>query len=110
MKRNEMLEYIRELLRPVTMSTYNEENLNKLANDFLTNIEKKGMKPPSVSEEDCQALMHVYMAGYTFNQWDEELAKDEKVQEHKTRKVEWDSKTLEEKKAIRKSRRDARLK
>jgi len=97
MKRDEMILKIMEML------VHTSEDLEEAANDILTGLEKAGMKPPSVSEEDCQALMTVYYAGYTFNQWDEDLEKDEKVQVVKKRRAEWNSKTLEEKKAIRKA-------
>jgi hypothetical protein len=45
-----------------------------------------GLRPPRVSEEDAQAIMHVYYAGYTLNQWDEDIEKDEKVMEAKRRR------------------------
>jgi hypothetical protein len=64
--------------------------------ELLDFIESKGMKPPSVSEEDQQAIMSVYYGGYTFNQWDEDLEKDEKVQKMKTRRAKFKNMTFEE--------------
>ena len=66
----------------------NRSEREKLAAEIVEHAIKIGMRPPSVSEEDRQALMTVYYAGYTFNQWDEDLEKDEKVQEAKKRKQE----------------------
>jgi len=50
------------------------------ANRHLTFLEKElKMVPPSLPEEYCQAIMHVYQDFYTFNQWEEEIEKDTKV-------------------------------
>jgi hypothetical protein len=59
------------------------------AESLLNHIEFLGMKPPSVSEEDRQAIISVYYAGYTFNQWDEDLLKDEKVQAARLRRKKY---------------------
>ncbi len=58
----------------------NRSEREKLAAEIVAHALKIGMRPPSVSEEDKQAIMSVYYAGYTFNQWDEDLEKDEKIQ------------------------------
>jgi len=50
------------------------------AKRHLTFLEKElKMAPPSLPEEYCQAIMHVYQDCYTFNQWEEDIEKDTKV-------------------------------
>lgn len=80
MKRSEM---IKELEKIFDIPRYPKDK-TLTAKYVLDTIEKLGMKPPSVSEEDAQAIMRVYIGG-NFNQWDEDIAKDQKVQESKRR-------------------------
>lgn len=56
------------------------------AEAILNVVEKLGMKPPRVSEEDVQAIISVYYGGYSYNQWDEELEKDTAVQAARERR------------------------
>lgn len=82
MKRSEMIDIIKRQLYGDSNYPGHEDEATAL----LGVIEKAGMKPPCVSEDDCQALMNVYVGG-NFYQWDEDLAKDEKVQECKLRRA-----------------------
>ena len=82
MKRTEMIENIAASLS--IMDTLQDEPLGTHfylndADTLLKKLEALGMKPPRLPEEYCQAIMHIYYAGYTFNQWEEEIVKDEKV-------------------------------
>lgn len=52
--------------------------LEEAATDILNRLEKAGMAPPGVSNDYGQALSHVYIYP-DFNQWDEDVEKDEKV-------------------------------
>jgi len=63
-----------------------DQTMETRADNLLCHLEVLGMKPPRVSEEDCQAIMSVYYGGYSFYQWDEDLEKDEYVQAAKTRR------------------------
>jgi hypothetical protein len=67
---------------------YLDHNAGQLVGEQLVRFAESilEMKPPRLPEEDCQAIMHVYYAGYTFYQWEEDAAKDEKVQEAKDRR------------------------
>jgi len=49
------------------------------AEEVLSKIESLGMKPPCLPENHCQAIMDVYYAGYTFNKWEEDFEKDDKL-------------------------------
>lgn len=60
----------------------------KLAELLLKDMEELGMRPPRLPEEDCQAILSVYYAGYSLNQWEEDAVKDEKVMEAKARRAE----------------------
>lgn len=60
----------------------------ELAFNILYFLEANGMKPPTLPEEYCQAIMSIYYGGYSFNQWEEEFYKDEKVVEALTRREE----------------------
>lgn len=94
MKRSEMLEYMTaELMEILDAAATRNERESKLsfaqrkAAGMLDMMLGFGMAPPCVSEEDRQAIMHVYYAGYTFHQWDEDLEKDEKVMSAKQRRA-----------------------
>lgn len=84
MTRKEMLKVIKD--------AYNEASLgDELCTDWhaasiLNAMERAGMRPPRVSEEDAQAIMSVYCEG-NLNQWDEDVALDTKVQEAKARRA-----------------------
>jgi hypothetical protein len=56
------------------------------AEEMLQKMESLGMKPPRLPESYCQAIMSVYYGGYTYNQWEEEVEKDEKVMAAKKRR------------------------
>jgi hypothetical protein len=75
MKREEMVLKIAECLS----EPHFPDDVMKQAEAILSRLERAGMRPPQLDEDKCQALMHVYYAGYTFNQWDEEFEKDEKA-------------------------------
>lgn len=84
MKRSEAVKKLEFILNAMK----NDKDNRIKASQIISYLEcdEIGMKPPHVSEEDCQAIMDVYYAGYTFNQWDEDLEKDQKVQESKKRR------------------------
>ncbi len=76
MKRSEMIElmvgYALDATEGWFAITTDEANL------LLSFIEKAGMKPPCVDGDKCQAIMNVYIDS-TFNRWDEDFDKDEKL-------------------------------
>lgn len=81
MRKTEALAKIKEYL---------EINAGQLVPEqILAIVENLGMKPPSVDELKRQAIVDVYYAGYTFNQWDEDFEKDEKVMEAYKRRKEF---------------------
>jgi len=88
MKREEMLSKIHRFLTDHQIQFKYADSSQDMANKFLSLMEEAGMKPPHVSEEDAQAILHVYYGGYSLYQWDEDLEKDEKVMEMKTRRAE----------------------
>src|ERR1700677_2358269 len=73
---------------------------DKAAEFVWAELTKLGIKPPPVSEEMRQCIMHVYYAGYTFNQWDEDLEKDQQVMETKKRREAADKVTPAESVAL----------
>ena len=83
MNRNEMVQKITDLI-----DSCNCRSSAELANQILSMQEDAGMAPPSVCEDKVQALMHVYYAGYTAHQWDENFEKDEKVMDALRRRAE----------------------
>lgn len=97
MKRSEVVKIIAEDLctmdqlsfqeQPLPASTYEND-----ADALLSKLEKMGMKPPRVSEEDAQAIMTVYYGGYSLHRWDEDLEKDEAIQGAKKRRAEFKAK------------------
>lgn len=98
MKRSDMLKELQSHLSTIAECTperggdVGDNTIDRIlmghAEILLENLEKLGMQPPFVSKEDCDAIMSVYYGEYTLNQWDEDLEKDEKVQEMKKRKAE----------------------
>lgn len=77
MKRIEMRMLIADVIhlyRRNTEATTSEG----LAEMVLDKIEAAGMKPPCVDGDKCQAIMNVYIDS-TFNRWDEDFDKDEKL-------------------------------
>jgi hypothetical protein len=63
-----------------------------MAEDFLVYIENGiGMRPPELDEDKCQALIHIYYGGFTYNQWDEDFEKDEKAYAHYLKRLQWKS-------------------
>lgn len=80
MKRDEMI----ALLVKDSDGKHSENTVKEIL--FLA--EKYGMLPPSVDEDKCQAIMDIYYAGYTFNQWDEDYGKDDKVMAAYKRRME----------------------
>lgn len=75
MKREEMLLKIQEIL----VEQSEDMTLEDAAEDILTRLEKAGMRPPMLPENYCQAIMDIYIGGYSKNQWEENVQKDEKV-------------------------------
>lgn len=61
----------------------------ELAEKVLTEIEVAGMMPPRLDEDKCQALMHLYYAGFTLYQWDEDFTKDEKAVAAYEKRKKW---------------------
>lgn len=82
MKRELMLLKIQEIL----VEQSEDMTLEEAAEDILSRLEKAGMKPPRLPEAYCQAIMDIYIGGCSFNQWEEDIEKDEKVIESKTRR------------------------
>jgi hypothetical protein len=74
MKRSEMIKTLVE--------THGSYDLWEQQCEYMLRIiESVGMKPPRLDEETCQAIMSIYIGGCSFNQWDEDTAKDTKVTE-----------------------------
>ncbi len=59
------------------------------ADKMLLALENIGMRPPSLPEMHCQAIMDVYYGGYSFNQWEEDFEKDEKVMKALQKRLDW---------------------
>lgn len=76
MKRSEMKELITGLFK-IAEKYPNEMN----AENLLSWLDEKGMRPPRLPEDHCQALLSVYYAGYTLYQWEEDFEKDPKAVE-----------------------------
>ncbi len=96
MKRSDAVSNIKSIINNMSdfdITTYAAETI-------LTKLEEMGMKPPSVDEETCQAILQVYYGGVSFNQWDEEIEKDAEVMEAKRKRAEWAAERAE-KAAIR---------
>lgn len=83
MKRSDMVNRLQELLE--AQSNYGGSYRMK-AEEILEALESAGMAPPSVIGEDFQALHAVYIDP-GLHLWDEDLEKDEKVQEVKRRRA-----------------------
>lgn len=82
MKRSDMILKLMEILVEAP------EDVEAAADQILARLEKLGMRPPAVDSDKCQALMTVYYAGYTFNQWDEDFEADVAVMEAYKRRME----------------------
>jgi len=77
MKRSKMVE---QLCEPITVEGLG--NLHLLpaeADAILGLLEQLGMKPPTLPEDHCQAILQIYYGNYTFNQWEEDFDKDTKA-------------------------------
>ena len=107
MTRKEMLKVIQDAYNEA--SSGDELCTEWHAASILNAMERAGMRPPRVSEEDAQAIMHVYCGG-NLNQWDEDIARDTKVQEAKARRAAWAiERSTPEGRAAMKKRRQERL-
>ena len=84
MRRSDMVIKIQDMLN----SGYDPNHTEHQASEFLSGLEKLGIKPPRLPEEYCQAIMSVYYAGYSFHQWEEEIEKDEQVMKALNRRRE----------------------
>lgn len=111
MKRSDVIKLLESMVKNYDeLSGKTRPTFEQFATAILNTMEGVGMTPPSVSEEDRQAIMHVYYAGYTFHQWDEDLEKDDKVQEAKKKRAEYRALSTEERKERRKKWRQSREK
>ncbi len=72
MKRSEMLLKLQEMMIEAP------SDIEQATESILTRLEKAGMAPPCVDDDRCQAIMRVYYDS-TFNRWDEDFDKDEKL-------------------------------
>jgi len=106
MKRIEMLEILKQILESECNEKFKQDSLDRI----LSAIERAGMEPPHISQDATQAAIHLYYGGFSYNQWDEDLLKDQKLQDEIKRREEWNKKSLEEKRAIRQAMREARHK
>lgn len=88
MKRSDAIQTIKAAIDSYLAVPSDKIDTDFMASSILNKVEEMGMRPPPVSEEDAQAIMSIYYAGYTLNQWDEDLAKDEQVAEAKKRRAE----------------------
>lgn len=50
-----------------------------VAERLLKIFEDSGFRPPALSSDHCEAITNVYYGGYTFNMWEEDFDKDEKL-------------------------------
>jgi len=104
MKKSDMIKLIAPWGSPEIIDRKFDGSLLEWAEELLAMLEKTGMKPPSVSEEDRQAILSVYYGGYSFNQWDEDLAQDEKVKEARQKRREATERRSEQAKQRREER------
>lgn len=84
MKRNEMI----QIMKIASATGPSAVDMDKYLGNILDAMEKAGMKPPHISEEDAQAAMQVYYGGFSYNQWDEDLLKDEELQKAKEKRTD----------------------
>lgn len=96
MRRDEFVQFMANAYKQLSVIRPTPEQLMDM---LLKAMEEKGIKPPALSSDKCQAIMDVYYAGYTFNQWDEDFEKDEKA-----------NVALKRRKEAEKKRRDKREK
>lgn len=102
MKRSEMVDILSKNINSM-LDRQTSEISNAAISNILRNLEEAGMKPPRLPEEICQAIMHIYYAGYSLYQWEEDILKDEKVVEELERRRAWAALSPEEKRAKRKA-------
>lgn len=81
MKRSEMVQTLTDFLENSDIDVVYEE-----VEIILRFLEAQGMKPPRLPEDTCQAILNVYYAGYSLNQWEEDIEKDAAVMEMKARR------------------------
>lgn len=87
MKRSEM----REVIEKELMKTIGGDAAKYISEDILYTIERAGMKPPRVDDENFQALTDVYVYPLLY-QWDEDVKKDAHVMKVKQKRAEWAAK------------------
>lgn len=74
MKRSEMLKLIEGLFE-IAQKYPNQMN----AENLLSWLDEKGMLPPRLPEDHCQALMSLYYGGFNFHQWEEDFEQDKEA-------------------------------
>lgn len=76
MKRSEMVKFIEDRLKYIQYSRTVQKppSFQEIAIELLFYIEQKGMKPPCVDGDKCQALLRKYVDP-NFNYWDEDYEK-----------------------------------
>ncbi len=94
MRRDEFVEFMATTYKRLAVLRPTPEQLMDM---LLKAMEERGVKPPTLSHDKCQAIMDVYYAGYTFNQWDEDFEKDEKANLALKRRKEAEKKRKEKK-------------
>jgi hypothetical protein len=88
MKRSYAVAVLAGWAKPEILVDIYSNNYEEWADHLLHTLEKDlGMSPPSVSEEDFQAIMSVYIGGYSPLRWDEDLSCP-KVLDAKKRRAE----------------------
>lgn len=88
MKRTKMLDRLENIINQYRINDeLTAADSEALAHRILDYVEELGMKPPPVDFDTQQAIMQVYYGGYSYYQWDEDVAKDEKVMDALSRRL-----------------------
>lgn len=107
MKRSEMIDRLAKWL-DLSESTVLMNGNDGKAKQLLDQLEAWGMKPPALSEEYQQGILHTYYAGYSLYQWDEDIANDKKVMEFVEKRRALKKMTPKERRAHREAIREQR--
>jgi len=108
MKRYEAVELLRNsILTHMNCEASCCNTDDEMYSNILRDMEKAGMRAPTLPEDMCQAILHIYYAGYSLNIWEEEFYKDSKAVAELERRQAYAALTPEQRvERIRKARRE----
>ena len=85
MNKNEMVKIMWDFIESVEFDCDCYMTENDTA-ELLEKMLEAGMLPPRLPGPYCQAIMDIYYGGYSFNQWEEDVQKNEQVMASKARR------------------------